>query len=310
MAAFAGKTRRAAGGGNDTAILNSFYDFPGTVGNVFFVYSGATGSGSGVTPASACTTLDAAVNLCTAGNGDVIVCLPGHAENLTAADSVDLDVAGVTVLGIGDGNLIPTFSTTAAAGSITIDAANVTIKNIKLLANFATGTTTGLTVAAAADGLTLDGLKFRDTSTANEFLIHISVATTVTDLTIQNCSFVTLAGSLTNSILFAGTSENAVIRNNVFFVDSVDSVIDHLVAACVNILIDSNYIVNVDTDTAGYVIDVHASGTGMAVNNRGAYNKVDAEMTKGAAMFWLENYFTNTIAESGLLEPATAHAIP
>ena len=189
-------------------------------------------------------------------------------------------------------------------------AANVTLKNIRLVANFATGTTAGVTIAAAGDGCTLDGLQFRDTSAANEFLIHVSVATTVTDLTIQNCSFVTLAGTLSNSILFAGTSSNVVIRNNHFFVDSSDSVIDHLAGIATNILIDGNRIVNQDTDTAGYVIDCHASSTGIAANNRGAYNKVDAEMTKGAAMWWVENYFTNTVAESGLLEPATTHAIP
>lgn len=181
---------------------------------------------------------------------------------------------------------------------------------MKLVANFATGTTAGVTITAAGDNCTLDGLKFRDTSATDEFLTHVSVATTVTDLTIQNCSFVTLAGSLTNSILFAGTTSDVVIRDNHFFVDSSDSVIDHLTGAATNILISGNFIVNQDTGLAGYVIDCHASSTGMAINNRGAYNKIDAAMTKGAAMWWVENYFSNTIAESGLLEPASTHAIP
>jgi hypothetical protein len=281
-------------------------------GAIFFVHSG-TGTdadGNGKNPDAPFATLDYAVGKCTASKGDVIYILPGHAENLTAADSVDCDVAGVTIIGLGHGNLVPTFSATAAAGAIKVDAANVTIKNLKLLAAFATGVTKALDITAAGDGCTLDGLKFRDTSATSEYLMHIAVATTVTDLQIQNCSFVTLAGSLTNSILFAGTSTDAVIRRNVFFVDSADSVIDHLAGAPVNILIDSNYIVNQDTGAAGYVIDVHASGTGMACNNRGAYANVAAEMTKGAAMWWLENYFSNTIAESGLLEPATSHAIP
>lgn len=285
-----------------------FVDMP-IKGSIFFVHHSGSATG-GYTPDAPASTLDAAVNLCTAGAGDLIVILNGHAENLTAADSVDCDVAGITIVGLGEGNDKPIFSTTAAAGSITIDAANVTIKNIRTLAAFATGTTAMITIAAAGDGCTLDGIEFRDTSATSEALVHVSVATTVTDLLIQNCSFVTAAGSLTNSILFAGSSTNAVIRKNYFFVDSVDSVIDHLVAAPVNILIEGNFIVNQDTDTAGYVIDIHASGTGMAVNNRGAYNKVDAEMTKGAAIWWCENYFTNTVAESGLLEPATSHAIP
>lgn len=285
-----------------------------TLGTTFYVDNGhasaADGSNPGTSPDAPCLTLDYAIGLCTASAGDVIIVGSRHAENLTAVDSIDCDKAGITILGLGHGNLIPTFSTTAAAGSITVDAANVTIKNIKLVANFATGTTAGVTITASGDGCTLDGLKFRDTSTANEFLVHVSVATTVTDLTIKNCSFVTLAGSMTNSILFAGTTSNTVIENNHFFVDSSDSVIDHLAAAATNIYLKGNFIVNIDTDLAGYVIDCHASSTGGAFYNGGAYAKVDAEMTKGAAMWWIENYFSNTVLESGLLEPATSHAIP
>lgn len=283
--------------------------FP-TTGNIFFVDSGAASGGNGLSPESAVTTIDAAINLCTANNGDIIIVMEGHAENLTAADTIDCDVAGITIIGLGRGTDVPTLTTTAAAGSITVDAANVYIKNLRLVANFATGTTTGVTITASGDSCTLDGLVFRDTSATSEFLVHVSIATTVDNLTIQDCSFVTLAGSLTNSLLFAGSTTNCVIRRNHFFVLSSDSVIDHLAAAGVNILIEGNYIVNQDTAVAGYVIDCHASTTGLAVGNRGAYNKVDAEMTKGAAMWWIENYFSNTIAESGLLEPATTHAIP
>jgi len=132
----------------------------------------------------------------------------------------------------------------------------------------------------------------------------------VTGLTIENCSFVTYAGSMTNSILFAGTTRDTIIRNNHFYVDSSDSVIDHLVGAATQILLDSNIIVNADTGAAGYVIDLHASSTGIAANNRGAYDNTGAEMTKGAAVWWIENYFSNTVLESGLIEPSTAHAIP
>ncbi len=97
-----------------------------------------------------------------------------------------------------------------------------------MLAAFATGTTTMITIAAAGDGCTLDGIQFRDTSATSEALIHISVATTVTDLLVKNCSFITAAGTLSNSILFAGTSTDCVIEDNYFFVDSSDDVIDHL----------------------------------------------------------------------------------
>ena len=290
---------------------------PPITGNVWFVDSGAAdgadnvGNGYGRSPVKPFLTLDYAIGQCTASNGDVIYLLPGHAENLAAADTVDCDVAGVTIIGLGRGSLIPTFSTTAAAGSITVDAANVTIQNVKLVANFATGTTKGITITANGDGCTLDGVHFRDTAATSEFLIHISVATTVSDLWIKNCTFVTAAGgSLTNAILFAGTSVDAVIEHCYFYVDSADSVIDHATGASTNLYIHHCTIVNVDTGGALYCIQNKSDGTGVVHDCRLGYNKVDAEVSVGAATWWFENYATNTIAESGLLDPATSHAIP
>lgn len=279
-------------------------------GKVLYVHSGtgANGTEGGRSKSSPLATLAYALSLCTDNKGDIIFLMPGHAENLAAA--LDITQSGVLVVGIGHGTLLPTFSTTAAAGSIKLTGTNILLANFRMTANFATGTTTGVDITATADGATLRGLQFRDTSTANEFLTHVKVATTVTDVTIEGCSFVTLAGSLTNSILFAGSHTNCVIQGNYFFVLSSDSVIDGLAAAGVNILLKDNFIVNQDTATAGYVIDMHASTTGLAAYNGGAYNKVDAEMTKGAVMWWVENYFSNTVLESGLLEPATSHAIP
>jgi hypothetical protein len=281
-----------------------------STGDRFYVHHSGSTTG-GTNPDDPLTTIDAAINKATASQGDIIYAMPGHAENLAAVDTIDLDKAGISIVGLGQGNLIPTLSSTAAAGAITVAAANCSIKNVRMKANFATGVTNGLVVGGAGDGLTLDGVQFRDTSTANEFKVHIFAASGVTDLTIKQSSFVCLdGGSATNSILFAGTTENLVIDRCHFFVDTTDSVIDHLTSAGVNVLIKENIIYNADDQTAGYLLDFHASTTGLAVNNRGAYNKNNAEMTKGDAMWWLENYFSNTIAESGLLEPASSHAIP
>lgn len=289
-------------------------DLPSHPGDIWFVDSGNTGAsdsaGYGQNPDAPFATIDYAVGKCTANNADVIYVMPGHAENLTAADTIDVDVAGLTIQGLGENGLLPTLSTTAAAGSVTVAAANVTLRNLKILANFATGTTTGLTIGVAADGLTLDGIVMRDTSAANEFLIHASVATTVTDLLVKNCSFVTLAGSMTQSFVFAGSSANTIFEDNYWFVDSSDSVIEHTATEATNLVLRRNVIVNVDVGAAKYCIETKTATTGAAYDNRFGYNKNDAEISSGDAMFWFENYASNTIAESGLLDPTTAHAIP
>lgn len=289
------------------------YGIPATKGDVYHVDSGHTNAdddNAGANPNQPLATLDAAVGKCTANNGDIILVSEGHAENITAATGINCDVAGITIIGLGRGNDLPTISFTAAAGSITVGAASVAIHNIKLVANFAGGVTAGITVAAAGDYCTLDGIVFRDTSATKEFLLHVSVATTVTDLVIRNCSGVTLAGSMTNSILFAGTSTDCVIEDNYLFVDSSDDVIDHLAGASVNLVVRRNVIVNADTGAAGYCVRYKSDGTGVCYRNLFGYDKVDAEIGIGAAAWWFENYGSNTIAESGLLDPATSHAIP
>jgi len=286
---------------------------PATKGDVYHVDSGhenADDDNAGTNPNYPLATLDAGIGKCTANNGDIVLVSEGHAENITTATGINCDIAGITIIGLGRGNDLPTISFTAAAGSITIGAASVALYNIKLVANFETGVTAGITVAAAGDYCILDGLVFRDTSATFEFLLHVSVATTVTDLVIRNCSFVTLAGSLTNSILFAGTSSDCVIEDNYMFVDSSDDVIDHLTGASVNLVIRRNVIANADTDAAGYCVRYKSDGTGVCHHNLFAYAKVDAEIGVGAAAWWFENYGSNTIAESGLLDPTTAHAIP
>jgi len=285
-----------------------------TPGTTYYVDSGhasASNNNAGTSWDRPCATIDGGNNKCTASQGDKVIIAARHAENITAADSIDMDVAGVEFIGLRNGNQMPTISSTAAEGSITVAAANVTIRNIKMQANFTGGTTAGITIAAAGDGCTLDGIVMRDTANTKEHLLHLTVATTVDDLTIQNCDFVHLSGgSATNSILFAGTSTYLRIINTFIFADCTDSVVDHLVGAATDAYIDGLTVYNEDDQTAGYVLDFHASSTGIVTNCRGAYNKIDAEMTKGAAMWWIENYFSNTIAQSGLLEPSTAHAIP
>jgi len=278
----------------------------------FFVHAGSGNAGNnGLTPSAALTKLDDAINLCTASRGDTIFCLPGHAENLITATAVNLNVAGVRVIGLGDGALIPTFTMTAAAGAFTVGAASVLLKNLKLLAGFATGVTQAIDIIAAGVGCTLDGIKFRDSTTNLEFLTTINVATGMTNLTIRNCSMIGLAGgSMIAGILFAGTSIDTLIEGNHFDVDSSDSVIDHSAGAGSGILIRHNSVINQDTNTAKFCIELKSDCYGTVHDNRLGYNKNDSVPIAAAGCFCFQNYVSNTIAESGLLFPTTTHAIP
>jgi hypothetical protein len=77
------------------------------------------------------STISTALAACTAGNGDVIFVAPGHTETITAAGGITISQSGVSIIGIGNGNLRPIITfTTAVAASVVVSGANVTLQNI------------------------------------------------------------------------------------------------------------------------------------------------------------------------------------
>lgn len=106
-------------------------------GKVFWVYNGTAllpgqkgGSNSNKGTFNApFSTLDYAVSQCTANRGDVVMVKPGHSETIASATALAIDVAGVAVIGLGQGSNRPTFNLTATTSTITMSAANCTFWN-------------------------------------------------------------------------------------------------------------------------------------------------------------------------------------
>ena len=97
----------------------SIEDMARGTGERFFVHSG-TGTnsvGGGQNPDAPLATIDYAVALCTADKGDVIYVMPGHAEVVSAAAGLDLDVSGITIIGLGSGANTPTVTFDSAPSS-------------------------------------------------------------------------------------------------------------------------------------------------------------------------------------------------
>ena len=103
-------------------------------GAIFFVHSGTgtDGTGFGKNPDAPLATLDYAVALCTDSKGDVIYLMPGHNENI-GNEQIDIDVIGVSVIGLGHGSIRPRFDFGHANSSIDIGANGVVVRNIQLL---------------------------------------------------------------------------------------------------------------------------------------------------------------------------------
>lgn len=278
-----------------------------STGNIFWVDSGsATGADSatsGKSPDKPFLTLDYAIGKCTASNGDVIYVMPGHAENLIAADTLTLDVAGVKIVGMGCGYSMPKFTyTTAAAATFNITAANCHVENLYLYANYTNGITAGITVGALADGLVLKNIVMEESANTTEFLIGISVAAACHHVTIDGLQYFGVdGGSNSQCIFFVGASNFSVVKNCILYGDFSGAVIDALTAASTYMTIENNIVWNTDT-TAALVISVKSDTTGMM-----AYNNCFAPKNNvcpvGAAMAFTQNYVTNVAAKNGFLLP-------
>lgn len=279
--------------------------FPGSIFWVGSTVTGATdGAGYGQNPEAPVATIDYAIGLCTANAGDVIFVLPGHAENISSATGCVLDIAGVTIIGLGTGSLMPTLTLDTAAGAtISITVANCRLKNLKLYSDFTNGVTAAITVGASADGLVLDGLVMEEAANTKEMLIGISVAAACNDVIVQNCRFYGVAGGTDSQwLIFVGASNNSVVRGNYIFGDFSGAAIDALTAKSLNMVLADNIIINVDT-TAGLSISVKSDTTGFMSGNHIAQLK-DTVGPAGAAMCYCENYVSNAVAVQGILKPA------
>jgi len=184
-------------------------DFKEHPGDIYFVDSGSgTDSvGHGKDPDSPFDTLDYAVGQCTANQGDVIYVMPGHAENLAADSAVDVDVAGVTIIGLGKGEDRPTFTATATAGDFKLAANAVHVENILFLGGI--DATTGI-VEVTGDDCVLKDIEYRDsTGQATDIIVTDNAMR----LLIEGLRVIGAAGDGGDTAVMLDECDDAVIRN-------------------------------------------------------------------------------------------------
>lgn len=136
-------------------------------GKVFFVNNSSVLADGGIngsdgnpgTYLKPFSTIDYAIGRCTAGRGDIIFVMPGHAETIGSAAAVALDVAGVAIIGLGVGSLRPTLNFTATTSTVTMSAANCCLKNILFTGGI--DAIAKMILVSAAD-CTIEGCELRD----------------------------------------------------------------------------------------------------------------------------------------------------
>jgi hypothetical protein len=288
-------------------VLGGGPQIPVSTGNYFFVHSDGAAGNSGETPDDPISTIDAAIAHCVADRGDVIVVMPGHAEAIASATSLVVDVAGITIVGLGQGRNRPVLSFTATASRIPVSADNVVIDNLVFLGAVA-DIVSGMTITG--DDVTVKNCEFASGTAILEFLQFIDVDGAAR-ARIENCRILAsaTAGSAVG-IRVDATDDLTIIGCEIRGDFTTTAAIDGNVgtgAASTNIKIIGNVIENLDA-TAGLLIDMHDDSTGIIAYNSGYTLFTTAPETAfdpGDALC-VENYVVNDEDETGTVVPVTA----
>lgn len=180
-------------------------------GKTIYVDSQVGGS-DGSSPLTALATLDSAFDKCTANQGDVIVVMPNHAETITGAGGITHDIAGVSVIGLGNYNQRPRFLMDAGTTvTYLISAADAYVSGLE----FASGHSNVVTCFNVTGvGAWIDDCKFRNNTTNEDFLSCIKATgadASANGLKVTRCDWYTTDTDDGPMIVFAGSTADVVI---------------------------------------------------------------------------------------------------
>lgn len=289
--------------GVNSAILRA----TGVSGTVFWVSSVSGSDGNdGASPATPFATIDYAIGRCTADRGDIILVMPGHAESLSSAGAITADVAGISIIGLGNGSNRPTLSFAATAATFAISAANVRVSNIRVTASIDEVVKLFHVTAAYC---TLDTVDYFETAScqAIQFLLTTAAADYIE---IRNCKHFQMnaAGSAQSWIALVGI-DGGIIENNTFRLtlnNAAGSVTIHGSTACIGTVVRRNTIVQLGgTSQVSGILFVDSSTGVMVHDNRVAVGStaLAGGVDVGNAGYAAENYVLNTADKSGILDP-------
>ncbi len=254
-------------------------DFPtilGSSGTVWYLDDGGSG-GDARSWQTAATTLAVVEALMSAG--DTCYIGKGHTESITTGGDL-LNVAYTSFIGIGTGNDKPLFTGDVDSDEITLNAAGVVLKNVRIRPGV-TAATSGIRVESTAIGCVIEDVDIVDGEAAgtDEFTDAISVDTLAADLTIRNCTFYNTGAPGTFINLDEATIANTTITGCTFFGACTEAPIWGAAAVPTNLFIAGNTINN--TSSGNMCIEFTGNATGQIRDNAMSGNTYGAIMDPG-----------------------------
>lgn len=276
----------------------------GGAGQILYVDSvaGATGDGSGRTWENAFATVAGAEADCNAG--DIVYIADGHDEDI---GDILMNVANLSFIGMGEGDARPLLTSDDSTDEITLDAASITLKNLRMQPG-ADKCTYAIRVEDAGIGCTIENVSFITAEdSAEEFEICIDVDESASKLTVKNCTYYNTNATAADVDTFIDLTETTIDSTSIIgcrvFGTFAVAPISSGAAIPVNLSIIDNIISN--TTASAYAIYCAGAATGVCVNNR-LYSDDYATMLDPGSLICMGNIGTDTINEQGIRVPLSA----
>lgn len=248
------------------------------------------------------STIDAAVGACTADAGDVILVMPGHTETVTSAGLLDLDVAGITILGLGNGAARPLINlTTVTTADVDVDAANIRIVNVIFDLTGVDAVVAGIDVNAS--DLTLERCKIIMGDSDGQAVVGLLSDTGIDRVSVIDCEFQgdTIAGPAAAVRIIGGVEH--VIHRSRFAGNYSQAPIALVTTAPLRISIRSNEIENFNAASSICIQGV-AAMTGIIAYNAMSHPTAGQGgwITTPGSCRLIENYGANDCGAAGILD--------
>lgn len=208
-------------------------------------------------------TIDYAVGQCTASRGDVIMVKSGVSEDIDAAGALDLDVAGITIRGCGNGRNRPTLTFSATASTITVDSANITLDNFYIDVTGIDAVVSALVVGAA--DFTLSNCEVLMADSGGQCTEFILTDANAHRMKVVNCVMRSPDAGANNAISLVGATDGIEIRNCRIYGDFADAAIHNPTSnVATNLLIENCYLQN--DQTGDHALELVSAVTGVIRN--------------------------------------------
>lgn len=281
-------------------------------GRVFFVDSAASGAAndvaSGRSPKKPFATLSYAFSSDRVASGDLVYVMPGHVENLAAAGAVTADIAGVKVVGLGQGAARPTFNFTTTDATFLITAASVWVENVLTVANTAVDVVAGIVVTGT--DVTLVDVEGREDGATKQFVDWLGIGTGGGRCRLIRPKFVGAAGDAGQSGIQVTAAVAEVYIEDPWVVGTLAAGCIETTAANTHMVIKGSVTRNLHSTQDGGIV-LNSGTTGQIINpvTQSATNDADGFNLAfvGAGAAWFNPLVVNLAGEKGG-SPLTASA--